>query len=833
MKIALFVFTSLLFVCCALSLQAQQTVRGVVMDAQTRQPIEIATVQLFEGTHPIPLHYTLTQSDGTFSLSVGNQTDSLEVLVSLLGYKPVRQSVRPNSFVRFQLEQDVFKLKEVEIRPGRIWGQQDTIHYDVARFLTPKDESIQDILKKLPGIDVDERGKISYNGKNIRKFYVEGMDLTNGRYNQLSNNLQAKAVKSVQIVENHQAIRALQKKIQTEDIALNLTLKPEFRDRWMGSLKGGVGAFPLLWTGEGDAIQLSRTSQSAYLYKGNNTGQDVTDEQMIQTPVSFEKKNGPAVPTFLAQPTFNTPIKKERFLFNQTHTGSANRLYKLNETCQLRLNANYTHDLREQNRGSETRYYQSDDTVCLTEESQTRIRTDRATLSLELENNAEKRYLTNSFDLTGNWETGFSDFSGNPSMAQRIQTPDLGIRNYLHSLWSRDTYTLDARSLVRYHLLPARLYWEDRFQKTDLQQFYLDHSFSFLQKKGILTQQYTGGIIGDINTIRNSMRLYIKPNYQISIHKWRIHGSIPLTWTLFPEINFSRMTPNLSFLLQYKLNYAWRFTAFATYNENYGNSLDLYGKPYRTDYRNTVRPQGILPIYRQQNYSVYGEYKHTVREFFATFSVDHGQGWSNRIYEQRIENEQVSLIARLLSNRSYEWSLHGTLSKGFYDWGLKTALAYQLGRRKAALLSEGEIMPYRSYYMQYEPQISWSPFRRLEASYQATLRYGGSQIGESTRLQPLLNVVEKLLISFELTPVEIGFSVDHYHNDLNGTQAINAFFADLSFKWKTGKWQFRMDATNLFNKRQYRYTQYSSTQSYTSWVDIRPREFMAAVKYKF
>lgn len=57
------------------------------------------------------------------------------------------------------MEPQVFSLKEVEIRPGRVWGQQDTINYDVTRFLSPKDQSIKDVLWKLPGIDIDDLGE--------------------------------------------------------------------------------------------------------------------------------------------------------------------------------------------------------------------------------------------------------------------------------------------------------------------------------------------------------------------------------------------------------------------------------------------------------------------------------------------------------------------------------------------------------------------------------------------------------------------------------------------------------------------------------------------------
>lgn len=819
--------------CCSFTSNAQQTIRGIVLDAQTREPVDIANVLLFEGNRQQPVKFVLTNSAGSFSIQPGNRTDSLEILISLLGYKTVRQPVRPGQFVRFDLYQQPFALKEVEIRPGRIWGQRDTLHYDVDRFLSPKDEAIKDVLKKMPGIDVDDVGRISYNGKNISKFYVEGMDLTNGRYSQINNNLAAKAVKEVQILENHQPIRALQKKINTEQIALNLILKPEFRDRWLGSLEGGIGVSPFLWEGQGDALQISRKSQSAYLYKGNNRGKDVTDEQTILTTGSFQNRNGPAIPYFLSQSSFSAPLDKEHLLFNQVHTLSANRLYKLNETTQLRINANYIHDLRKQDRGNDTRYYQVADTVCFTEQSHNRIRTDHAEVSLELENNADNHFLTNHLNLTGKRETGVSDYSGNNPVFQRIETPDLGIRNYLQNLWVRDSYTFDIRSLIRYHNRNSRLQVNNNQQKTDLQQLYLDHSFSLIKKKGRISRHYTGGITGDVNSIRNGMQIYFRPDYQYTAGKWKTTLGIPLTWTFFPKAGFSRLSPNPSFFLHYKLNYAWRFSGFASYSESYGDPICFYPESYRTDYRTRMQNNGFLPIYRQQNYSLEGEYKNTVNEFFATLSLAYSPGWANRTYEQAVDKDEVAWTAYLLANRTYGWALSGSVSKGFFDWGLKTSLSYRLGRDKGSRLSQGEKLAYCSDYMEYEPKISCSPLRRLACSYQGTIRYGGSKIGPDTHLQPLLNVVQKIRVSYELMPVEINLSFDHYHNDVAGTKAIDAFFTDLSLRWKTRKWQFSAEASNLFNKKEYRYTRYSFTESYTSWIRIRPREFMARVKYKF
>lgn len=71
-------------------------------------------------------------------------------------------------------------------------------------------------------------GRSLTTGKRSRNFYVEGLDLTNGKYKQISENLRADAVQNIQVMENHQPIRVLQRKIKTEDVALNLKLRPEF-----------------------------------------------------------------------------------------------------------------------------------------------------------------------------------------------------------------------------------------------------------------------------------------------------------------------------------------------------------------------------------------------------------------------------------------------------------------------------------------------------------------------------------------------------------------------------------------------------------------------------
>lgn len=816
----------------------QQVVQGIVTDASTQQQIEAAAVKLLKGSSESLIGYAITDRNGSFSIPISRDIDSLSLAVSLLGYKTHKQAVHAGGNMQIKLETEVFNLREVVVHPGRVWGRQDTINYNVSEFIGNTDESIKDVISKLPGVDVDSNGKISYNGKDISKFYVEGMDLTNGRYNQITKNLQAKSVETVQVLDNHQPIKMLKEKLKVEDVAINLKLNPEFRDKWMVYLCAGAGVSgsatdDALWLGDINALQLSRNSQSAYIYKGNNIGKDVTTEQKMLVSQGSLLLSEPDITSFLSQPSLLAPLKTERLLFNNVHTLSGNRLYRVGESAQLRFNAGYTHDYRKQERGSQTNYFQEQDTICIAEESHTGIRSDKAELNLSFENNGENNYLTNQFAVSGSWAKATSDFTNADRFRQQIATNSMGVRNELRNLWNKGKYTLEVRSLLRYYHTPSELNVQSTTQSLNLNHFYTDNSFSILKKRGSLTQRYAVGATGQTSNLKNGYSLYFTPSWQADINNWQGTFSAPVTWTEYFNTSFSRPSVNPSLSLRYKYNYAWRFWLYGKYQESYGSITDFYQTAYQTDYRNTIWGSGTLSIQRQQLYSVYAEYKNTIKEFFATLSISHNRNWSNQTYEQLFQDEQVILASRNSSVKSSGWTVSGAISKGIYDWHLKASLNYQLGEYKSEQLSKGERLPYKSKHIKLEPKISWNPWKPFDLNYESSIRYGGTNIGHSTRLSPLLNVVQKLNLYYNFTFIELGFTAEHYYNDVSSEKSVNAFFLDASLQWKSGSWQVNVSANNLLNKKQYEYTQYSSLQSYTSWINIRGRECWVSVRYRF
>lgn len=147
--------------------------------------------------------------------------------------------------------------------------------YAASAFKTENDRSLGDLLQNLPNISVTRGGGIMYNGKYIRKFYVEGMDLMGGGYGVITNNLDADKIARVEVYRNHQPIKALKNTDSEGKTAINIILKEDYRNTWIGSADASLGApvFPL-FNAKAMASQFGKKKQSLFLAKANNLGQN-------------------------------------------------------------------------------------------------------------------------------------------------------------------------------------------------------------------------------------------------------------------------------------------------------------------------------------------------------------------------------------------------------------------------------------------------------------------------------------------------------------------------------------------------------------------------------
>ena len=221
-----------------------------------------------------------------------------------------------------------------------MYSRGDTINYNVASFLSSSDQTIADVLKKMPGITVSKNGQISYQGKAIKNFYIEGLDLMKGHYGIATNSIDPKNVGAVQVLENHQDIKALKGLQPEEQASINIRLKEGVKGIFnlIATLGGGY-ANEALWNNAAIATYFKRNKQLLATYKGNNGGEDLSQE-LYSFDEDYSRTSTISSITMPSVPG----IDKRLYYFNRSHSITFNNAYRVGKFGELGVNAAYFHD---------------------------------------------------------------------------------------------------------------------------------------------------------------------------------------------------------------------------------------------------------------------------------------------------------------------------------------------------------------------------------------------------------------------------------------------------------------------------------------------------------
>lgn len=834
---SLIFFFFLLFTC---QMQAQSLIKGKVIDNETHQPLERAAVTLTRDSSSTVYKYALTDPKGCFSFSVSEDA-AWTVHVTYLGYQKENRPAQKGKEMTFQLKPEAISLKEVEIKGGRIYGRQDTVKYDLSRFTSGKEQNIKEALKKLPGIDVNEQsGEIRYNGKAISQFTVEGMDVSGGRYNQITENLKADAVEKAEVIEHFQPIRSLRNKMPSDKVALNLKLKPEVRSRWLLTLQaaGGYGD-QMLYNGKLNALQLARERQGIYLYKADHTGKDLSTELQQLTTDNQNFLTPTDAPTFIDQPTFSFPLEKQRLMNNTTHLASVNRLYRKNEEQQSRFTFHYLYDEQHRNQGTQEIYYYPTDTIHIAQAQNYSLYTHQAQATYNYERNGTRSFFRNLLEAYGVWSHSQENLHGNRELTQRLQTNSLQLTNQMNLLTTHEHATSGFRSFCRYTYQPTTLHFAQVNQSFGLQQAYMDNQGYYQWKKNGMTFGITGGIQGEwlslyqtVNFSSPQFKLYAIPMWMWERNAFRLTVSADAAYLrkTNPQYTDLRISPTAS--LYWQFSPRWELTARAQFQQKNEEVTAYYPYSYWQNYRTMVSFSPRVPELQDQLYSFYLTYKRTVHEFFWSLS---GSYW-NRKNPQLVHSEYQDSIFTLTTwevpNRNRSYSLTSLLSKGFYDWHLKTSLETQLLYSEGKQAGQGSVQNYRYTQLTLTPKIDWSPLSWFNATYLATLTCNRSRIGEENSLPALWDIRQKINLEIGNRTFLVRLIGEHYYNQLDKNNHQHVWLADAEASYIKDKWRFSMSLCNLFNQKEYRYTTYSTIQQYTSWIKMRPREILVSIQYQ-
>ncbi|MDR3845346.1 carboxypeptidase-like regulatory domain-containing protein, partial [Hallella sp.] len=424
----------ILYVVLAASASAQVRVTGRVIDLQNK-PVSDVIVKLVSGSKT--LAFTSSNAQGVYSLEVKNApTGEVTLQFTHINYEKESERLTLKerlTKVDMVLTPKEVSLKEVTVKPDPLRQRGDTLSHNLASFLGKGDVTLEDGLKRLPGVDVTTSGAISYMGKPISQFNIEGLDMLGGKYNLATRNIPADYVTQVEIVRNHHS-RRVEKDVPSNEVSMNIKLSNKAKFKPFGQEEAGAGYMEdgndklqalLGLTG----MMFTNKFQTICSVKGGNY-------KGFARADMFDHFGGSDVST-RATSLFGgfdggAPPQGE-YLYQRNGMATLNGILRTDSFTTMKVNADYsyhraTHDISQ----SSTYLTGTGDYVTVCEQTSPLAKVHLPKLTVNYLKNADRVYLSEMFVLKGKFEENEGDVVANGSLVeQRRKTSSFEVGNEL------------------------------------------------------------------------------------------------------------------------------------------------------------------------------------------------------------------------------------------------------------------------------------------------------------------------------------------------------------------------------------------------------------------
>ncbi|SHG13542.1 TonB-dependent receptor [Pedobacter caeni] len=873
MKTAIFLIALL---CSLFSMKegiAQSQIRGQLKDHKGKT-INSATITLKNGEGKI-IAFTRTDEKGSYQLKApAGQTAGLTLELSSLGYKREVLSVTDlNKNYDAILTESSIALPTVVInnRP-RLRVDGDTLNYKLADFSNRQDRVLGDVLKKMPGIEVASDGKISYNGKNISNFYIDGDNLLDDKYNIATKSIPKDAVDKVQVIQNDQPIKMLRNKINSDDVALNITIKDEAKLKLIGQASLGAG-LPNRFDENINGMMFNKKYKGINYLKGNNIGNDPAREIVSHNFTELQDRLSNGKPaTLLSTGAAGVPdLPQNRYLFNRAGLLNVNNLFNLKKDIQLKTNLYYLLDRQQRDYDKFTEYTLPSGNVSFTENQHNVSKPNQFRAQASLNINREKSYLNNTFISNYKpmkYEVGLSS-NGIP-FGQQLQQRPFEVSNefsYLNTLKNGNIYNL--YSYLSYSSQPEKLQvnaglnadqlnngvpYSALIQQSNTPAYFANTYLSFKKVLSGIVQTYKTGfsfqaqeLTSYLNTIQQDAQtqpaslnalnnlnwkrsnLYTEGlyEYETEDEKLKASLSVPLSYqyihyrdpgyALNEKMNRLFVSPGLR--LKYQTGIENYLQLSYTLKNELGTMDDIYRgailKNYRSLYANNA------PLSEQKNHTaaLNFNYRKAITMFFFNLQASYSRINLNTISSSTLTNNLQERIVLPYDNNISAYNLDGNISK--YWFALRTTFSMGLSWLQSMnnQFQNNELLPYTAtnsgIKAGFQSKISSNTNLNYSINYNQMESKSSANKEEPIRYKQIRQQAELSFMPFN--DLFLNLSAEHLYTKQSGQNRLSYLFSDLSARYKLNKinTDFEFGISNLGNIKTYRAV-YVSSNAFTS-----------------
>lgn len=322
---------------------SQITIYGNVKDNSSS--LYSASVILKDSLSKSIISYTYSDNNGNFELK-SNKFGKLNLVITSLGYeaKKIPLVLNPEQKelkIDVVLKDKPMDLDEVIIKADLPMSiKEDTISFKTKYYVKGNEQTVEELLKTIPGVNINSDGTIKIGNQEIEKLMVDGDDLFEKGYKILSKNMPAYPIEEVEVLKNYSNNRLLKGVEESDKVALNLKLDENSKRIWFGNIQTSIGN-DNFYQLKGNLMNFGKKNKYYFLTNLNNIGYNATGD--IENLVRPFRINEPAsigdnqsVNSLLNLSPESLNFKENRTNFNNAELVSLNAIFNPTEKLKIK-----------------------------------------------------------------------------------------------------------------------------------------------------------------------------------------------------------------------------------------------------------------------------------------------------------------------------------------------------------------------------------------------------------------------------------------------------------------------------------------------------------------
>ncbi len=880
-----------LFFCFSITSFSQTIIEGKIT-TDLKKPIPYINIVIMKKGSDIIKSYTFSKTDGTYRLEIKEKDDFL-ITFSGLGYanQVFNISTKTTNFhtINVEMQKKATNIDEVIVTSKKkaINIKNDTIVFVVSRFSNGNEQTVEDLLKKIPGLSINSKGTIKIGNKEIEKLMIDGDDFFGKGYKILSKNMPAYPIEEIEVLKNYSNNRLLKGIEESDKVALNLKLNEKSKRIWFGNIKSSSN-FKNKYELLSNLMNFGKKNKFYFLTNLNNIGNNVTGNinDLIRPfstnqPGSIGDKQRARNLIDLSSTVLK--FKKHRTNFNNAEFLSLNAIFNPTENLKIKTLGFFNWDEQDFFRNSVHNVTSNGISFTNTEDYKLRNKKTIGFAKIDLTYNISKTKMIKSITKYNSGNTNKKSnlvFNGIATIEKLHSNNTLFDQKitYSNKLKEKKVFLFTGRFIaekIPQNYSVNQFFYQDLFpsftsannvlQESKNQMQFIGFEAHLLDRKknnGLLELQFGNEFRKDKlnttytlfenttileipsnfqnNTIYQHNDLYFKTKYRHKIKNFAITGKLDFH-QLFNKLKFNVSLKNqrLFFVnpsidLDWKINDKNKIKSSYSYNTTNAKILDVYNNYLLTGFRSFTKGTGTFNQLNASTLFCSYQLGNWSDQFFANTFIFYSKNFdffsSNTLINQNFTQSEKIII----KDREF---LSVTSKINYYFNKIASNLKINLGYSKSNyknIINNSDLREVKSNNYNYGLELR-SGFKGV-FNYHIGTKWNTTKIETATINNSFTNNISFFDLSFVFNDkFDVQFQTERYFfgnlNNKNNTY----YFLDFDTRYiiKKNKLTLAILGKNLFNTETYKTFSINDISTSTTEYRLLPRHLLLKVEYRF